>query len=45
MVNLASAVLDHRESISLKADSNLTYLQLVQAGGSAGGAIAKALIV
>lgn len=44
MVKFASDVLCKRESISLKANDNLTYSQLVQVGSSAGGARAKALI-
>lgn len=44
MVQFASDVLAGRESVSLKANDNLTYSQLVQAGSSAGGARAKALI-
>ena len=44
MVKFASDILARRESISLKADDNLTYSQLVQIGSSAGGARAKALI-
>lgn len=44
MVKFASDVLSNRENISLKANDNLTYSQLVQVGSSAGGARAKALI-
>lgn len=44
MVKFASDVLCKRESVSLNADDNLTYAQLVQVGSSAGGARAKALI-
>ncbi|MCR5597053.1 MAG: type II toxin-antitoxin system HipA family toxin [Lachnospiraceae bacterium] len=44
MVKFASDILANREGISLKADDNLTYMQLVQVGSSAGGARAKALI-
>lgn len=44
MVQFASDVLAGRESVSLKANDNLTYSQLVQVGSSAGGARAKALI-
>lgn len=44
MVKFASDILANREGISLKADDNLTYVQLVQVGSSAGGARAKALI-
>lgn len=44
MVKFASDILSNRENISLKANDNLTYSQLVQAGSSAGGARAKALI-
>lgn len=44
MVKFASDVLNERKSISLKANDNLTYSQLVQVGSSAGGARAKALI-
>lgn len=44
MVEFASDVLSGRTSISLNANENLTYSQLVQAGSSAGGARAKALI-
>ena len=44
MVKFASDILERRESISLNADVNLTYSQLVQVGSSAGGARAKALI-
>lgn len=44
MVKFASEILCNRENISLKANDNLTYLQLVQVGSSAGGARAKALI-
>jgi serine/threonine-protein kinase HipA len=44
MVRFASDILTNRESISLKADDNLTYAQLVQVGSSAGGARAKAVI-
>ncbi len=44
MVKFASDVLTNRESITLKANDNLTYAQLVQVGSSAGGARAKALI-
>ena len=38
MVKFASDVLTNRENISLKANDNLTYSQLVQVGSSAGGA-------
>lgn len=44
MVKFASDILGKRENISLKANDNLTYSQLVQVGSSAGGARAKALI-
>ena len=44
MVKFASDILAKREEISLKADDNLTYAQLVQVGSSAGGARAKAVI-
>ena len=44
MVKFASDILTNREGISLKADDNLTYAQLVQVGSSAGGARAKAII-
>ncbi|MCR5127451.1 MAG: type II toxin-antitoxin system HipA family toxin [Lachnospiraceae bacterium] len=44
MVKFASDILANREGISLKADDNLTYAQLVQVGSSAGGARAKAII-
>ena len=44
MVKFASDILERRESVSLNADVNLTYSQLVQVGSSAGGARAKALI-
>lgn len=44
MVKVASDILSNRENISLKANDNLTYSQLVQVGSSAGGARAKALI-
>ena len=44
MVKFASDILSGRESISLNANNNLTYSQLVQVGSSAGGARAKALI-
>lgn len=44
MVKFASDILSKREGISLKANDNLTYSQLVQVGSSAGGARAKALI-
>ena len=44
MVKFASDILANREGISLKADGNLTYSQLVQVGSSAGGARAKAVI-
>ena len=44
MVEFASDILSKREEISLKADSNLTYAQLVQVGSSTGGARAKAVI-
>lgn len=44
MVKLASDILADREGISLKAEDNLTYSQLVQVGSSAGGARAKAII-
>ncbi len=44
MVKFASDVLTNRESITLKANDNLTYAQLVQVGSSAGGARAKALV-
>ena len=44
MVKFASDILAHREEISLKADDDLTYAQLVQVGSSAGGARAKAII-
>ena len=44
IVKFASDVLADREGISLKAEDNLTYSQLVQVGSSAGGARAKAII-
>jgi serine/threonine-protein kinase HipA len=44
MVKFASDILTNREGISLKADDDLTYAQLVQVGSSAGGARAKAII-
>ena len=44
MVKFASDILANREDISLKADDNLTYAQLVQVGSSAGGARARAVI-
>lgn len=44
MVKFASDVLNQRESITLNAQAELTYAQLVQVGSSAGGARAKALI-
>lgn len=44
MVKFASDVLADREGISLKAEDNLTYSQLVQVGSFAGGARAKAII-
>lgn len=44
MVKFASDILANREGISVKADENLTYSQLVQVGSSAGGARAKAII-
>ncbi len=44
MVKFASDILADREGISLKAEDNLTYSQLVQVGSSAGGARAKAII-
>ncbi len=44
MVKFASDVLANREGISIKANNNLTYAQLVQVGSSAGGARAKAII-
>ena len=44
MVKFASDILERRERVSLNADGNLTYSQLVQVGSSAGGARAKALI-
>lgn len=44
MVKFASDILSNRENISLKANDNRTYSQLVQVGSSAGGARAKALI-
>ena len=44
MVKFASDILADKEGISLKADNNLTYAQLVQTGSSAGGARAKAVI-
>ncbi len=44
MVRFATEVLANRESITLKADDELTYSQLVQVGSSAGGARAKAVI-
>lgn len=44
MVKFASEILANREEISLTANENLTYAQLVQVGSSAGGARAKALI-
>ena len=44
MVKIASDILANREEISLKANNDLTYAQLVQVGSSAGGARAKAVI-
>ncbi len=44
MVKFASDILADRDGISLKAEDNLTYSQLVQVGSSAGGARAKAII-
>ena len=44
MVKFALDILANREGISLKADDNLTYAQLVQVGSCAGGARAKAII-
>ena len=44
MVKFASDLLADREEITLKANDNLTYAQLVQVGSSAGGARAKAVI-
>ena len=44
MVKFASDILTNREEISLKANNDLTYAQLVQVGSSAGGARAKAVI-
>ena len=44
MVKFASDILANREEISLKANNDLTYAQLVQVGSSAGGARAKAVI-
>lgn len=44
MVKFASDVLNQRESITINAQEELTYSQLVQVGSSAGGARAKALI-
>ena len=44
MVKFASDILANREEITLKANDNLTYAQLVQVGSSAGGARAKAVI-
>ena len=44
MVRFASEILSQRQSISLTADKNLTYSQLLQLGTSAGGARAKAII-
>ena len=44
MVKFASDILTGREMVSLSAEENLTYSQLVQVGSSAGGARAKALI-
>ena len=44
MVKFASDILANREGISIKAEDNLTYAQLVQVGSSAGGARAKAII-
>ena len=44
MVKFASDILADREEITLKANDNLTYAQLVQVGSSAGGARAKAVI-
>lgn len=44
MVKFASDVLSNQENITLDANNNLTYSQLVQVGSSAGGARAKAVI-
>jgi len=44
MVKFASDILANRGKISVKADENLTYAQLIQLGSSAGGARAKAII-
>ena len=44
MVRFVSDVLNHRKSVTLNAEEQLTYSQLVQVGSSAGGARAKALI-
>lgn len=44
MVRFASEVLNDRKKISLNAENELVYSQLVQVGSSAGGARAKALI-
>ena len=44
MVKFASDILADREEITLKANDNFTYAQLVQVGSSAGGARAKAVI-
>lgn len=44
MVHFASDILNDRASVTLNAQDELTYSQLVQVGSSAGGARAKALI-
>lgn len=44
MVRFASKVLNSREKISLNAENEIAYAQLVQVGSSAGGARAKALV-
>lgn len=44
MVRFASDILDNRKRVSIEANENLTYSQLVQVGSSAGGARAKATI-
>ncbi len=44
MVRFADEVLNKRATVTLNAEEELTYSQLVQVGSSAGGARAKALI-
>ncbi len=44
MVKFASAVLNKRKDIVLDADKDMSYVQLLQLGTSAGGARAKAII-